>query len=368
MRFGVLGYWKDPVASPPRLRAQKAGHQRKFSPVEEVEFLKLLQKQIDDGTVVVVPLDWPAYTCPVHTVPKKGGKWRLVWDGRAVNAEQVSIHFRMEGVETAQDAMLPRDWGCKIDLESAFNHVWVSLEMQRFYCFRYADKAYSYVGMPFGSKQAPRLFTEALGYAIRFIRETWDVRIIVYMDDLLILQHDYDKCRLYTLDSSVSAGTRMDLVDQKMLFRPLACFRVLGMVVGYGVAIAPNDEGHAQCHVMAASDMAESDVEACVGVSQGLRGLGRVIELPPRTDPTGQPVLARDAQCTRNDDTPNRLGREESAPPLARGRDALLVEAGTTEYSLLFCQASIPSDVNYGCVGWGVVCPPHYAVDAASRV
>jgi hypothetical protein len=187
MRFGVLGYWKDPVASPARLRAQKAGHQRKFSPVEEIEFLKLLQKQIDDGTVVVVPLDWPAYTCPVHTVPKKGGKWRLVWDGRAVNAEQISIHFRMEGVETAQDIMLPRDWGCKIDLESAFNHVWVSLEMQRFYCFRYADKAYSYVGMPFGSKQAPRLFTEALGYAIRFIRETWDVRIIVYMDDILIL-------------------------------------------------------------------------------------------------------------------------------------------------------------------------------------
>jgi hypothetical protein len=129
MCYEVVGYWKDPVASPARLRVQKAGHQRKFSPVEEIEFLNLLLKQIDDGTVVVVPRDWPACTCPVHTVPKQGGKWRRVWDGRAVNVKQVLIHFRMEGVETAQDVMPPRDWECKTDLDSAFKRLWVSLKM-----------------------------------------------------------------------------------------------------------------------------------------------------------------------------------------------------------------------------------------------
>jgi hypothetical protein len=199
MRHGVLGYWKDPIASPARLIAEGGGYQRKFAEHEEVEFFKLLQKQLDDGTVVEVPDDWPAYTCPVHTVPKKGGKWRLVWDGRAVNAEQVSVHFRMEGPETVQDVMKKGDWGAKIDLESAFNHVWVSTGMQRFFCFRYDGKSYAYVGMPFGSKHAPRLFTEALGYAIRYIRLNWDVRIIVYMDDILILQQDQAKCELYAL-------------------------------------------------------------------------------------------------------------------------------------------------------------------------
>jgi hypothetical protein len=126
MRRGVLGYWKDPVASPARLKAEKGGYQRKFSAAEEIEFLKPLQKQLDDGTVVVVPNGWPFYTCPIHIVPKKGGKWRLVWDGRAINAEQLSLHFRMEGAETVQCILMKGDWATKIDLESAFNHVWVS--------------------------------------------------------------------------------------------------------------------------------------------------------------------------------------------------------------------------------------------------
>jgi hypothetical protein len=78
MRRGVLSYWKDPVASPDKLRAEMNGHQRTFSKEEEVEFFKLLQKQLDDGTVIEVPNWWPSHTCPVHIVPKKGGKWRLV--------------------------------------------------------------------------------------------------------------------------------------------------------------------------------------------------------------------------------------------------------------------------------------------------
>jgi hypothetical protein len=195
MRRGVLSYCRlSGKASPERGRPPA-----QIPPEQEIEFFKLLQKQLDDRTVVEVSRAWPFYTCPVHIVPKKGGKWRLVWDGRAVNAEQISVHFRMEGPETVQYVMRKGDWGVKIDLESAFNHVWVSLAMQRFLCFCYADKYYSYVGMPFGSKHAPRLFTEALGYAIRFIRMNWDVRIIVYMDDILILHQDRQKCELYAL-------------------------------------------------------------------------------------------------------------------------------------------------------------------------
>jgi hypothetical protein len=85
-----------------------------------------------------------------------------------------------------------------IDLKSAFNHLTVSPSMRPFLCFAFGDKFYSYAAMQFGSKHAPRLFTEALGYAIRFIRANWDIRIVAYMDDLLLMHQDKEKVELYT--------------------------------------------------------------------------------------------------------------------------------------------------------------------------
>jgi hypothetical protein len=71
--------------------------------------------------------------------------------------------------------------------------------MRHFLCFAREGKYYSYRAMPFGAKHAPRLFTEALGYAIRYIRTHWDIRIIAYKDDLLLLHQDKEHLALCTL-------------------------------------------------------------------------------------------------------------------------------------------------------------------------
>ena len=116
-----------------------------------------------------------------------------------VNAEQVDIHFRMEGADTVQYRLRQGDWCTSIDLKSAFNHLAVHPSMRPYLCFAFEGKCYSYAAMPFGSKHAPRLFTEALGYAIRYIRANWDIRIVAYMDVLLLMHQDREKCQLYTL-------------------------------------------------------------------------------------------------------------------------------------------------------------------------
>ena len=123
MRMGMRTYWKDPIESPKRLRQAKKGHQRSFSRQESNEFRKLLQQDIQDGIVRAVDPRWAAYISPVGVVPKKNGKWRMIWDGRVVNEEQVTINFRMEGAETVQRLMLPGDFATSIDLKSAFSHL-----------------------------------------------------------------------------------------------------------------------------------------------------------------------------------------------------------------------------------------------------
>ena len=198
MRLGMCTYWKDQVESPKRLRLLGSGRQRRFNAEENRELGKLLQEEISEEIVVAVPDEYAAYVSPIGIVPKKNG-WRKIWDGRVVNAEQVDIHFRMEGPETVMYLMRKGDWLTSIDLKSAFNHLVVNEGMRPFLCFRYAGQCYSYAAMPFGSKHAPRLFTEALGYAIRYIRQNWDVRIVVYMDDLLLMHQERDKLELYSL-------------------------------------------------------------------------------------------------------------------------------------------------------------------------
>ena len=197
MRIGMCTYWKDPVESPRRLRERRCGHQRRFQPNEEMEYLKLQEEEIREEIVIEVPPDYPIYTSPVHIVPKKNG-WRKVWDGRVVNNEQMDIHFRMEGPITVQRLMRPGDWATSIDLKSAFNHLLVSESMRPYLCFRYAGRYYSYRAMPFGAKHSPRLFTEALGYAVKYIRANWEVRMVAYMDDLLFLHQDPTKLEIYT--------------------------------------------------------------------------------------------------------------------------------------------------------------------------
>jgi cobalamin biosynthesis protein CobT len=115
------------------------------------------------------------------------------------NAEQFALHFRMEGAKMVQYVSMKEDWTAKTDLESVFNHNYVSDGIWRLFCFRYADESYDYVGMPFGSEHAPRWFSNALGFAIRSIRLNWDICIMVHMDYIPHLLLDLGRYKLYTL-------------------------------------------------------------------------------------------------------------------------------------------------------------------------
>jgi hypothetical protein len=145
MELGMMTYWKDRIQSPQTLIGLKAGVQRKFKPGEEAEYDKLLQEQLDEGIVVEVPDDWPCYVSPVNIVPKHGVDengnptlaWRMIWDSRVVNAEQVDIHFKMDGPQTIQRLMQRGDWMTRFDLKSAFNHLRVHDSMKKFLCWRY---------------------------------------------------------------------------------------------------------------------------------------------------------------------------------------------------------------------------------------
>jgi hypothetical protein len=46
--------------------------------------------------------------------------------------------------------------------------------------------------MPFGLNDAPRVFTHIMHKVIHSIRETWNIRAVIYLNDLLLLHQDKD--------------------------------------------------------------------------------------------------------------------------------------------------------------------------------
>jgi hypothetical protein len=139
------------------------------------------------------------------------------------------IHFTMDGPQTVQKLARRGDWATSLDLKSAFNHLRVNESLRPFLCFAYHGQCYAYQAVPFGARHSTRYFTEALGYALKYIRAHWTVRIMAYMDDLLLLHQDREQLELETLQIAVylqSLG--WTLSTDKCEFTPKHEIRFLG--------------------------------------------------------------------------------------------------------------------------------------------
>jgi hypothetical protein len=127
---------------------------------------------------------------PSFLVPKPGGEWRKVVDCRRLNAYMKDKRFKMENLETALKMARKGDYATKIDITSAYNHVPVQENFRSYLGFSFAGAYYTYLTMPFGFKNAPRIFTKLMRPVIWHIRKHWKARVVVYMDDILMLFDD----------------------------------------------------------------------------------------------------------------------------------------------------------------------------------
>jgi hypothetical protein len=105
----------------------------------------------------------------------------------------------MDGPEVVETTALEGDWATSLDLVSAFNHMMVNSSFSPYLCFAHENKSYMFVGMPFGAKHSPRVFTRALSFGLAYIRMHWEVRVIAYMDDVLLLHQNREYLQLATL-------------------------------------------------------------------------------------------------------------------------------------------------------------------------
>jgi hypothetical protein len=118
-----------------------------------------------------------------------------VLDARPVNEYLLRKKWKMEDQRDLALVLTKSMRMCVLDLTSVFHHVPVQEELRQYLNFRYNGCTYRFVGMPFGIRTAPRVFSAVLRACLRVARETWEGVVFQYMDDILVAHPGKEECR-----------------------------------------------------------------------------------------------------------------------------------------------------------------------------
>jgi len=166
-----------------------------------------VQSLFKKGVIVQVKdqsLDSKRFYSTLSTVPKKGGKRRPIINLKA----QIHPTFKMEGIQSLRELILPGDFMIKLDLKDAYFSIPIHTTQQRFLSFMWEGQSYQFTCLPFGLSSAPRTFTKVMKPLVVYLRSL-GIRLVIYMDDILILaqpKEELCKWRSVVLDLLENLG------------------------------------------------------------------------------------------------------------------------------------------------------------------
>jgi len=182
--------------------------------------------------IITHPSSTPLSFYHTHfTIPKKEvGAFRHIINMRSGNRFVTKTHFKMESLGTLSQVASKDAWCTKVDIKSAFPHVGILAAHRDFFRFRWGGQHYRFCAMPFGYRDAPRVFTKLVRSALTPLRAKGLV-LVAYLDDILLLSSSHQTClgQTQTLVNHLhSLG--FDLKEEKCVLSPTRVIEFLGFV------------------------------------------------------------------------------------------------------------------------------------------
>jgi len=150
-------------------------------------------------------------------VLKQDGTARPIFNLKRLNNFLSVKRFRLVSHFRVPSFLQRGDYLVKIDLSQAYCHVPVRSSHHRFLSLAYRGVVYEIVCLPFGLASAPQIFASLTNWIAEHLRKL-GFRIIVYLDDFLLVHQDPDVLATQT-------------------GRTLACLEFLGWKVNYTKSI-----------------------------------------------------------------------------------------------------------------------------------
>ena len=173
---------------------QKFKIEKSKSHIENKIIEKSIESLIAKGAVVPCSESKNQYISPYFVVPKPDGSYRFILNLKRFNRNVHTQHFKLEDLNTTIKLISQGDFLNKIDLKDAFFLVPIKKSSQKYLKFKFNNKYFKFVCLPFGLSTSPYVFTKLMKPVMQYLRERGIVAGI-FIDDILNIAGTYEECR-----------------------------------------------------------------------------------------------------------------------------------------------------------------------------
>lgn len=153
----------------------------------DIEIERLIKNRCIEEVDITQPCPYPVHYSPMFLKAKPGTtEKRPLVNLRVLNDVMPVKHFKIEGWNVLRDLLRPGDWMIKIDLKKAYFHVPCHPAFQDLLRITHRGRHFRHRVLPQGASVSPWLWTKIMKAPLAYLRRL-GLRIICYMDDLLIL-------------------------------------------------------------------------------------------------------------------------------------------------------------------------------------
>lgn len=174
------------TSTPPPNRPRPSG--------TDPDLLKGIQDFLEKGAIVKSTSNRRDRVYSMPFLVRQPDKIRTVLDATYLNQFIKTAKFKMESIETLAGLLEEGDFMVKIDVKDAYLHVPIHPRHRHLLSAEVGGTTYEFCSLPFGVSSAPMVFNRLMRGAITPMREM-GIRLIFYLDDLLILGNSLEQAR-----------------------------------------------------------------------------------------------------------------------------------------------------------------------------
>ena len=168
--------------------------QLKFSVEEEEAAQNQIEVLLQKNAIVETSLGEPGeYVSTIFLTPKRDGGLRTILNLKSFNFYIQYFHFKMQTLNSILATITPLSYMAVFDFSDAYLTISIAQQHVKLLKFRFKDKVYMWIVLPFGISSAPRKFTKLLVPVISYLHSI-GIIVLTYIDDGFTCSQTFQQC------------------------------------------------------------------------------------------------------------------------------------------------------------------------------